>query len=132
MRDSDYYPAGAYNDPNAPYNEPSEPEPICVKVWVNINLIREAEVDTTNYSEERDEEFGGSDIELHDHTSDILGYYQAQHHSIPALLNELAKYIKGELLSEGISHSRKQELKAMLADCEGWDEEVTIEDYGSA
>jgi hypothetical protein len=26
MRDSDYYPEGAYNDQNAPYNQPTVPE----------------------------------------------------------------------------------------------------------
>jgi hypothetical protein len=128
MRDRDYYPAGAYNDPNAPYNE-VDPEPIEVNVKVAQCLCREAVVTTKNYDLSYDEECGGYDTELHDGYADLLRYYQDQHKSIPELLDELAKYIRQELAG-GVEHQRKWELEQMLEDCEGWTVDGTeIDDY---
>lgn len=126
MRESGYYPPGAEFDPNAPWNE-REPKPINVKVWVNANLRREAAVGTTNYTDESDE--GGYSIDLHDGFADLERYYNEQHHGILYLLNELVKYINGELAGGGVSGSRRQELQAMLEDCQGWTEDAEIEDY---
>ena len=38
MNDSAYYPPGAYNDPNAPYNQPKDPGPVEVDTEVSISL----------------------------------------------------------------------------------------------
>ena len=127
MYDNYNYPMGADN-PDAPWNE-KEIEEIPVKLWINASLVKEVIVMTDNYSVERDEEFGGADIELHDSNADILDYYRSQRNSITKLLSELAKYINVELMSSNITPSRRRELEDMYSDCEGWDEEVTIEDY---
>lgn len=52
MNDSAYYPPGAYNDPNAPYNEPKH-EPIEINTEVSVSLYH-AEVPTfvSTYMEE--------------------------------------------------------------------------------
>lgn len=129
MRDRDYYPAGAYNDPNAPFNEPSAPDPIDINVMAVLRVSHETTVSTDNYNETWDEE-GYRERELFDKNSDIERLYNEQHKTIPQLLDELANYINGELLSDGLSRSRRQELQDMLADCKGWTvEEVEIDDY---
>jgi len=125
MYDNYNYPPGS-DTPDAPWNQRDIPE-MDVTVYVNTNLTRKAIVSTTNYSVERDE--GGAEIDLHDGYTELERYYNEQHHGILYLLNELTKYIKRELLSEGVSGSRRQELQSMLEDCQGWDEETSIDDY---
>ena len=127
MYDNYNYPIGA-DTPDAPWNE-KEIEEIPVKLWINASLVKEVIVMTDSYSVERDEEFGGADIELHDGNADMLALYQDQHNSIPKMLDELAQYIKVELAGGNLSCVRKQELQQMLEDCQGWDEEPHIEDY---
>lgn len=129
MSDKDYYPAGAYNDPNAPFNEPADPDPIDINVMAVLRVSHETTVSTDNYNETWDEE-GYRERELFDKNSDIERLYNEQHKTIPQLLDELAKYINGELLSDGLSRSRRQELQDMLTDCKGYTvEEVEIDDY---
>ena len=131
MRDSDYYPAGAYNDANAPWNE-VEVTDIEVTCHVSVNLVKDVPVMTDQYVTEYDEEDGSDHIELIASYSDMEDEYRKQHRSIPELLNELAKYINGELAG-GVTGSRKWELQEMLADCQGWKEEfMEIEEYEPA
>lgn len=118
---SDYYPAGAYNDTNAPYNQSEIPE-IEVKCDVMVSVVREGvPVMTDNYTRDED----GIDV-LQEYLPDD---YENGHHDIPELLGELAKYINGELAG-GVTGDRKRQLFGMLADCEGWRTEVTsVEDF---
>lgn len=123
MRDRDYYPAGAYSDPNAPYNQ-YEPDPIEVSVAVTVTLTHETTVETANYINGEDGD------ELLDGYDDINAIYGEQHKSVPELLGELAKYIKGELAGGNVSYQRKCELQFMLEDCQGWTEEETeVDNY---
>ena len=48
MAQSDYYPAGAEHDPNAPYNE-REPEKKKVKLDVYLTIHKVVEVETDKY-----------------------------------------------------------------------------------
>jgi len=57
MRESDYYPAGAYSDPNAPYNEVEVPERD-FDLTVTETLKRTATVTTQKYCPEFDDEDG--------------------------------------------------------------------------
>lgn len=118
---SDYYPAGAYHDTNAPYNQSEIPE-IEVKCDVMVSVVREGvPVMTDNYTRDDD----GIEV-FEEHLTDD---YENGHHDIPELLGELAKYINGELAG-GVTGDRKRQLLGMLADCEGWRTEVTsIEDF---
>ena len=124
MRDRDYYPAGAYSDPNAPYNK-YEPDPIMVATTVTVTLTHECTIETSNYSVYEDADEGYCQTELQDDAADINALYGEQHMTIPKLLEELAKYINGELAGGNVSYKRKCELKSMLDDCEGWTEEET-------
>jgi len=113
MRDRDYYPAGAYNDPNAPYNEVEVPD-IEVTATVNIAMTKDIVVTTDQYT--MDEE---GHRELLTSYSDIEELIGKQHKSIPELLGELVRYINDELAG-GVSGSRKWELEQMLDDCDNW------------
>jgi hypothetical protein len=48
MKESDYYPAGAYSDPNAPYNQVDVPEKD-FEVTCSQSLSRTAIVTTNDY-----------------------------------------------------------------------------------
>lgn len=131
MYDNYNYPAGA-DTPDAPWNQPCDPEPIDLELEVTMCLTHNTVVSTTNYTDYADDEDGHTERELHDGYKDVMGYYKQQHKSIPELLNELAKYIKGEL--EGnVSPQRRYELNDMLFTCEGWKvNDVQVEDYNEA
>ena len=118
---SDYYPAGAYRDPNAPWNKVDIPE-ITVKCDVMVSVVREGvPVITDNYTRDED------GIEVYQEC--LADDYENCHHDIPELLGELAKYINGELAG-GVTGDRRRQLLGMLADCQGWRTEVTsVEDY---
>lgn len=89
MRDADYYPAGAYNDPNAPYNQVEPPE-IEAEVNMSFTLERIATI-TTN------EVWWDEDCwELLD-DADIGKAYDDYYVGIPEMLEELTKYVKGEM-----------------------------------
>ena len=127
MRMSDYYPAGAYNDTNAPYNEVELPD-IEVSCEVSITLTKnDAPVFTDNYVNDGDEY--GDEYDVLDSYSELAEKYDDQHYCMTGLLDELAKYIKGELQGD-ISRGRRNELERMLEDCQGWEEgDTDIEDY---
>ena len=57
MREADYYPAGAYNDPSAPFNEPIVPER-SFDVCISQTLSRSITVTTDKYQPEYDDENG--------------------------------------------------------------------------
>lgn len=127
MYDNYNYPPGA-DTPDAPWNQ-VENEPIDVDVVAEVTLVHNTKVSTTNYNAYTDEE-GYHDEELYDGYQDIEKYYKEQHKSIPDLLDELAKYIKGELAGGNLSHRRRQELELMLEDCEDWEiDNIEIEDF---
>lgn len=129
MYDNYNYPMGA-DTPDAPWNQPGDPDPITLAVTVNTTLYRDSTVETSNYDICRDD-FDETHIELHDGYSDVERYYTEQHKSIPFLLDELAKYIEGELAGCDLSQSRRQELEEMLADCKGWKEHsFEVEEFG--
>lgn len=127
MYDNYNYPPGA-DTPDAPWNEREVPE---IEVMAEITVLlkkSDIKVFTSNYSIDEDGE-----IELYDCYGDIAEYYEKQCNSIPKLLGELAKYIKGELAGGNISTSRRQELEAMLEDCECWEiTDTDVEEYDLA
>ena len=86
---NDYYPAGAANDPNAPYNEVTPPE-IEAEVTVGITLERIATITTDEVY------WDGDDWVLCD-DADTWKAYDYDYASIPYMLDELVKYIDKEL-----------------------------------
>lgn len=130
MCNPDYYPMGAYNDPNAPFNEPTDPDPIEVECKVSVTLQKAVIVETDNYSIDYDEESGNYDIDLHDSYNELAEKAGEQHYSIPDLLAELARYIKNDIAAPAIPDSHKNTLRKMLADAEGWELDcVEVDDY---
>lgn len=117
------YPMGA-DTPNAPWNEKEIPA-VEIECDVAITLSRNAIVMTDLYDEDKDgyREFLGT-------YTDVEESYKDQYYSIPTLLEELKKYINGELAGGNISTSRKFELEEMLESCKGWEMcELEITDY---
>lgn len=110
MRDRDYYPAGAYYDSNAPYNQVEPPE-IEFECAVAYTLERESTFVTN-------EAYYDDGWELCDY-ADTWGAYEYKRPSIPEMLNELVKYIDKEL-SETTERKRKAELVAMRESAIGW------------
>ena len=111
MRDADYYPLGAANDPNAPYNEVEMPE-IEVECCVTYTLQRDSELMTNEvYYDE-----GWEVCE----DADLWRAYEYDRMDIPTLLAELVKYIDGELQGD-ISRQRKAELMQMRESAIGWE-----------
>lgn len=131
MSERDYYPVGAYKEPNAPYNQVECPE-IEVQAEVTVLLSKKNVGFYTNqYVEDKD-----------GHKELIISYTYAQIeiekqcNSIPNLLAELVKYINKELAgdaSRDVSIQRKQYLEDLLADAQGWEQtDMEIENYGIA
>ena len=112
MRNSDYYPAGAANDPNAPYNEvePPEREFDCSATMV---LNKDTLVTTDKVYWDGDDWVMCEDVSLRD-------VFRDNYTDIPTLIAELVKYIDGELASNQISYERKWELVKMKESAKGW------------
>ena len=132
MSEADYYPAGAYNDPNAPYNQVEPPE-IEAEVNVSFTLERDATI-TTN------EVYYDEDCwELCD-DADIDKAYDDYYVGIPEMLEELMKYAKGEMqvlekfvkarTANKEERKRYRYLQRILDSASGW--EVTDRDAWKA
>ena len=111
MHDSDYYPAGAAHDSNAPYNEVPTPE-VEVECCVTCTLERDTTVLT-------DEVYWDDGWELEAY-ADLDKAYDYDYMSIPALFEELVKYIDEELKTT-TSYQRKVQLKKMRKSAIGWE-----------
>ena len=57
MNESDYYPTGTYNNPNAPWNEVAK-KPQKVEVTVSITLSKTVEIEVDDYTTEEINEDG--------------------------------------------------------------------------
>lgn len=130
MAERDYYPAGVYNDANAPFNEPADPDPIKVECDTVVALRKTITVETDNYTADYDEKSGNYDIDLLDTYDDLAEKAGEQHYSLTDLLEVLALYIKNDIHAPSIPDAHKKELRNMLADAEGWEVDcVEIDDY---
>jgi hypothetical protein len=132
MRDADYYPAGAYNDPNAPYNQVEPPE-IEAEVNMSFTLERIATITTDEVWWDED----GWELAA---DADIGKAYDDYYVGIPEMLEELQKYVKGEMevLAKFIKtrtankeeRGRYRYLQRILDSAGGW--EVTDSDAWKA
>ena len=114
MRDSDYYPAGAAHDPNAPWNQVDPPE-VDFDITVSITIERECTITTDDVY--RDD---GKWCLCDD--ADVEGAHKRAYASIPEMLDELVKYIDGELLGD-ITEDRKRRLERLKKSAVGWSQE---------
>ena len=132
MGPADYYPAGAYNDPNAPYNQVEPPE---IEAEVNMSFTLERDATITTNEVYYDEDCW----ELCD-DADIGKAYDDYYIAIPEMLEELQKYVKGEMevLAKFIKsrtankeeRERYRYLQRILDSAGGW--EVTDSDAWKA
>lgn len=122
---ADYYPAGAYNDPSAPYNEVSIPERD-FDVNVCQTLEKYVTVTTDDYTPEYDDE----DRSVHYDTSETNWkevYHDNDYHT-PLQLIELFKQCLEENLKNGIVFKSPRYTEDLIKECEGWEEvETNIE-----
>ena len=125
MKDRDYYPAGAYNDPNAPYNWPeNDPEPFDAEVQQTLHKI--VEVYTNQYIAEWDGE-QGIDYDLSE--VDWPNEYSNDNHYTPLELINLYKKDLEIRLEKTEKQNEKNILKHLIEECSNW-EELETEIYG--
>ena len=114
LRESGYYPPGAEFDANAPWNQVDPPE-VDFTIKVGITLEKECVITT-------DEVYNDDGDWCLCDDADVEGAYKETYKPIPDMLDELVKYIDGELLGD-ISKERRRELELMKESAQGWTEE---------
>ena len=122
MRDRDYYPAGAYNDPDAPYNE-HEPE---MREWdcsVSVTLAQVLPIGTKDYTEEppeKDEDgffcSGSTDTSDVDWTHE----YEEQYMPLDILLEKMADYLERVASGEQLGKREMRTIPELVRQARGW------------
>lgn len=121
MREEDYYPAGAYNDPNAPYNEPIVPERD-FDVRVTQTLVKETTISTDQYQPEYDDETGTTYTNTDD--TDWKDVYENVA-CIPSKLIEVCGRLAQHLINGGIKKVDGIWLPEIVNECDGWEVDET-------
>jgi len=129
MRERDYYPAGAYSDGNAPYNEKELPE-IEVSCEVSELMVKSGvTVNTNQYANDYDDYGHVCGRELLITRNDVKTLYEENHYTVQELLEELERRLK-EDIKKPMLQADHTKIAAMLADCKGWTgESIEIEKY---
>lgn len=124
MKDRDYYPAGAYDDPNAPYNQPVT-EPMDFDVVVTTHLVKHTKLETDQYIFEGDEYYHDVDTSEVDWDS----AYKDSFYDVPELLNKLVELVMPELTelrkNKNENVRRRYELEKIVDSCNGWSTDYT-------
>ena len=129
MRDRDYYPAGAYDDPSAPYNSVDVPEKD-FEITCTQTLSKSVIVTTDNYIPGGygvDEDGGYQDP---DDTSDTCWadeYAENDYHTPAQLIALFHRYLQDEFERPGIAVREPSFMKRLMEECEDW--YVDEEDY---
>lgn len=128
MREADFYPSGAYNDPSAPYNEPMVPERD-FDVCISQTLSKSVKVTTDDYLPEFDEEDGHTYANT-DWTVWKDVYAENDYHTPMQLIALFRRYLQDELEHSGIAVRTPEHLRHLMEECDGWieDECEIIED----
>lgn len=133
MDPKDYYPAGAYDDTNAPYNEAENPE-IELGVLCSQTLSRSVPCITNDYTCDREEvDEDGNIVPVNVNTSETCweDVYAENDYRTPLQLIELfKKFLSNKLIGDPPMPESPSFLKHLIKDCEGWieDETVVMED----
>ena len=126
MSEKDYYPAGAYNDPNAPWNEVEYPERD-FDMQVSITLTRSATITTTQYDAYVDEEDGHTYVETDN--IDWVDEYEDQYWSVPELLDKM-RGLLDKWKPEKMCIRDKYLYKRIIDESTGWtQEEMEVLDH---
>ena len=118
---ADYYPAGAYRDPSAPYNQVDVPEKD-FDVLISQTLSRDTTITTQDYQPEFDEETGYTDANTEE-TDWKKAYCDVA--MTPLEIIGAAEKIAKALLEQGQTRVGGVYLKSLVKDCEGWVEDET-------
>lgn len=127
MNESDYYPAGAWNDQSAPYNQ-SEPQEMDFDVNVHTTLQKDATIRTNDYSPEYDDEYCRTFANTDD-TNWIDAYKEYNH--TPLELIQLFKECLEYLQKNNIKWNNRKGyyIKGLIEECDGWNEEEFEVEY---
>ena len=126
MSEADYYPAGAYSDPNAPYNEPVIPERD-FDIDVEFVMSMTVTVTTNDYAPEYDDE-DGREYANTENTDWEKAYDNSGHLTIAEMLQELESYVKDDMTKTAPNSGKGLYLKRVLESCQGWEvKEKTFE-----
>lgn len=122
MRDRDYYPAGAYNDPNAPYNQVDVPEKE-FEITCSQSLSTTVSIFTSNYVYTRDCDEEGC-YESYD-TSDTCweDEYRNSGYHTPLQLLHLFKEFLEQQKGNGIIFKTPRFTDKLIEECESWTED---------
>lgn len=127
MRDSDFYPMGAYLDASAPYNEVEIPEKE-FEVAISQTLSKSTSIWTNQYQPEYDEETGHTDADT-TYTDWKKAYQDVA--MTPLEIINVAEKIAKALMEEGKTIFAGVYLKDLVEECQDWqddDYEVIEED----
>ena len=126
MSEADFYPAGAYRDPSAPYNQVEVPERE-FDVCVSQSLSKSTSIYTQDYQPEYDEETGHTDADTTN--TDWKKAYQNVAMTPLDIINAAGKLAKA-FLEEGKTRVEGIYLKSLVEECKDWsnDELEVIEE----
>ena len=126
MSEADYYPAGAYSDPNAPYNEPVIPERD-FDIDVEFVMSKTVTVTTNDYAPEYDDE-DGREYANTENTDWEKACDNSGHLTIAEMLQELESYVKDDMTKTAPNSGKGRYLQRVLESCQGWEvKEKTFE-----
>lgn len=121
MFDSDYYPAGAYNDPRAPYNEKYYPERD-FNVTMTYTLERCDTITTDEYiCEGGDTEEGEYYEEYYiEHSEQRRVLENSAVYTLESLLDEMMAMCDEKINDDSLSSSRVSHYRHLKSEAEAW------------
>jgi len=125
MAESDFYPAGAYNDPDAPFNEKIIPLRE-FDIEAEFTMRKVVTVKTSDYIPEYDDE-NGRDCPNTENTDWHSAYDDNGHYTIIELLSELEEYVLEDMKTCSPNTGKGRALKRLLENCRGWTMEANFE-----
>lgn len=139
---SEYLPAGAANDPNAPYNQHDNTEEVLTDIYVYTGLFKETRIPISDVKAIRTLECEKNDegsvdkydsIEYDYSESNIEECYKNEEYTIIELLQLLSKYIQHDFKLNKVNASyssiikdeegKPYNLNPILKSLQGWKEE---------
>lgn len=123
MRDRDYYPAGAYDDPNAPYNEVVVPNKT-FNVLISQTLSKDTEVTTNDYTPRFDEEEGPYADTAY---TNFENAYMEEHMTPLQLIEKFKEFLTKHLPDPVVDLTEYKKWKKLISECDGWvEDELTV------
>lgn len=122
---SGYYPAGAENDPNAPYNQVEVRERE-FDIECEFVMRKYVTVTTNDYEPDYDDEDGREDANT-ENTDWAQAFAESGHFTIQDLIDELREYVKEDMKTCAPNTGKGAHLERLLEACNGW--ETAEENY---